>query len=105
MIGIRHLAIAASSSGDTTLLAAQSGQPIVVLAYTLVCDAAVDVKFRDGQDLTGAMPFASNGGVSAPFNPAGHFVTRAGQPLVINLSEAAAIAGHMTVQVGGGLRF
>lgn len=100
---IRHIPISTSSSGNTELVAAVAGYPVVVIAYTLVCGDAVNVKFSDGADLTGAMPFAANGGVSAPHNRDGHFATRPGYPLNLNLSGAVAVAGHLTVKIGGSL--
>jgi hypothetical protein len=98
-----YVSINVSSSGGTTLLAAVSAKKIRVLAYSLVCDAAVAVKFNDGAAgtaLTGAMSFAANGGISAPFCPAGHFQGTTNTLLEINLSAAVGVRGHLTYITG-----
>lgn len=87
-----------SSTGNTALVAAVTSKKIRVLAYTLVCDAAVAVKFTSGAggtDLTGAMSFAANGGASAPFSQLGHFETAAATALVLNLGAAVGVRGHL----------
>jgi len=98
-----YAVINVSSSGDNTLISAVAAKKIRVLSYTLVCDAAVAVKFTDGAGgtaLSGAMSFAANGGASPPFNPAGHFQGSTNTALVINLSAAVGVRGHMTYITG-----
>jgi uncharacterized protein YigE (DUF2233 family) len=41
------------------------------------------------------MSFAANGGISAPYSPVGLFETAAGAALVLNLSGANAVSGHL----------
>lgn len=103
MASIEHIAIDVSAAGSTVLRAAVAGQPIVVLAYTVVCTAEVTVGFSDGADLTGDMPYAANGGASPPYCPVGHFATRPGQALSIVLGGAVSVQGHMTIQIGATL--
>lgn len=97
---IEHLPINVSASGATVLRAAVAGQPIVVLAYTVVCTAEVTVGFSDGADLSGHKPYAANGGASPPYCPVGHFATRPGQALSIVLGGAVSVQGHITLQIG-----
>jgi hypothetical protein len=88
-----------SSSGDTQLVATDSTHKIRVVDYTLVCDAAVAVKFTKGAAgtaMTGAMSFAANGGVAKAFNPWGLFETDTTHDLTINLSGAVGVRGHFT---------
>lgn len=88
-----------SSSGDNTIVSAVTSKVIVVLSYVIVADGAVAAKFLNntaGTAVTGAMSLAANGGVAAPFSPAGHFVSGSGQPLVLNLSAAVGVRGHLT---------
>lgn len=88
-----------ASSGDTQLVATDSTHKIRVLAYSLVCTAAVAVKFTKGSAgtaVTGAMSFAANGGISAPFCHVGHFETDTTHDLTINLSGAFGVRGHLT---------
>lgn len=94
----KFAAISASSSGNNTLIAAVASKKIRVLSYTLVCTTAVTAKLQSGAsgtDLTGAMPFGANGGVSAPFNPLGHFETAVNTLLNLSLGSAVAVAGHI----------
>jgi hypothetical protein len=42
------------------------------------------------------MQFAANGGVSAPYNPGGHFETAAGALLNLEDSVGSNIFGHLT---------
>lgn len=92
----KFASVALSASGDVVALV--SAKKIRVLAYCLVCGTATTVKFQSGgtTDKTGAMPFAANGGISAPFNPVGWFETAAGEKLNLVLGASAAVAGHLT---------
>lgn len=97
--------ISTSASGDTTLVAAQPGRKIRVVSYTVIAAGAVSVKFKSGStDITGAMALAANGGAApsgaglAPSGFAGLFETASGEALVINLSAAVAVGGHLTYQ-------
>lgn len=92
------LAIAASASGDNTLVSAVTGKKIRVHGYVLSASAAVNAKFRSGTtDVTGLLYPGANGGAVAPraFSPDGWFETVAGQALVLNLSAAVAVGGHL----------
>lgn len=97
--------ISTSASGDTTLVAAQPGRKIRVVSYTVIAAGDVSVKFKSGStDITGAMPLTTNGGAApsgsglAPSGFAGLFETASGEALVINLSAAVAVGGHLTYQ-------
>lgn len=94
--------IAASSSGDNTIIAGVAGYRIAVVGYVLVASGTVNAKFKDGAstDLTGPMNLVANAGVSAPLagiNEAAQmswFQTSAGNALVLNLSGATEVDGH-----------
>lgn len=91
--------IAASSSGNNTLIAAVASKKIRVLAYNLMGNGAVNAKFQDGAggtDLTGLKYIAAaGGGICAPFNPIGWFETTANTLLNLNLSGAVAVGGEI----------
>jgi hypothetical protein len=92
-------AISSSTAGDNTLVAAVAGKTIRVLKYTVMASSAVAVKFGDGigtNPITGAMPVAANSGIGGAYCPIGHFQTSAGNALVMNLSTAVPVAGHLT---------
>ena len=98
--------ISTSSSGDTTVVAAQPNRKIRVICYTVVAAGDVSVRFKSGAstNLTGAMALATNGGAApsgAGISPSGFvglFETAVGEALVINLSAAVAVGGHLTYQ-------
>jgi hypothetical protein len=96
----KYAAIAASTSGDNTLVAAAgSGIKIRVLAYVLVAAGDVTARFEDGASgtaLSGQMDLTTNSGVSAPYNPAGYFETTANTLLNLELDAAVSVAGHIT---------
>lgn len=94
----KFAAVAASSSGDNTLIAAVAGKKIRVLSYTLVAAGAVTARFEDGAGgtpLSGQMSFGANGGASVPFSPLGHFETTANTLLNLELGGAVSVAGHV----------
>lgn len=94
----KFAAISLSSSGNNTLVAGVSGKKIRVLSYSFVVGGTVSVKFVSATtpDLTGAMPFTLNGGISVPYNPVGHFETVASDALTLNLNAAVGVYGHLT---------
>lgn len=101
---IKSAAIAASSSGDNTVVAAVTGKKIRVLGYVLVANAAVNTKWKSGAstDKTGLLYNAANGGVSASVvadpGEVFWFETTSGEALVLNLSAAVAVGGHVVYQ-------
>lgn len=91
--------IAASASGNNTIVAAVTSKKIRVLAYNFIGNGAVNAKFKTaaaGADLTGLKYIAAaGGGICAPFNPLGWFETVAGDLLNLNLSAAVAVGGEL----------
>lgn len=96
----QYAAVAASSSGDNTLVAAVAGKKIRVLAFTLYAGGAVTVRFESGAGgtaLSGQMALAAAGQfVSGGFVPVGWFETAAGALLNLELSGAVSVAGMLT---------
>lgn len=95
--------IAASSSGDNTLVAAQgTTQRIRIFSLFLVCAGAVTVRFESGAGgtaLTGQMAFAANGGMVLPHNPLGWFETLDNGLLNLELSTGVSVAGALEYEV------
>ena len=87
-----------SISGDKTVIAAVTGQQIVVNGALMVCGAAVTLTFKSGLTaVTGPMAFAAGGGFGRDARPDSYlFRTDAGQALVLNLSADAAVGGCLT---------
>ena len=85
-----------ASAGDNTIVSGVTGKKIRVLQYAFICAGAVTVTFKSGTTpISGDMSFASNGGISTPFSPVGIIETAAGEDLVLNLSAAASVSGHL----------
>lgn len=94
----QYAIINTSSTGNTTLVAAVAAKVTRVIAYALVCDGTVAVKFTSGAggtNLTGAMSFVANGGVTTQCDK-GLFQTATNTDLVLNLSGAVGVRGHLT---------
>lgn len=102
-------AIAASSSGDNTVVSAVSGKRIRVTGGVLSFSASVNAKWKSGAstDLTGLYYGAANTVVTFDYGPEGwggmrgHFETAAGENLVLNLSGATAVGGHVVYEIVG----
>lgn len=94
-----HVPILASSVVTNIVVPGQVGKRIVVLAYVIIAAGDVTVTWSSGgfTDLSGPMPISQRGGVSAPEAAHGHFATREGEDLVINLGGVVTVGGHCLV--------
>jgi hypothetical protein len=91
--------IAASASGNNTLVASVSGKRIRVLAAVFNASGTVNAKFQagaSGTDLSGLFYMVANVGGVLPFNPVGWFETPVTTLLNLNLSAAIAVGGCLT---------
>lgn len=98
---VSYASIDISSSGDNTIVSADATRKIKVLSYSFVCGGTVNVRWKSGAgtNLSGAMSFIANTGMTAgPGTPAGgHLLeTAANQALVMNLSGAVQVSGHLS---------
>lgn len=87
--GQKYAVIAATTTGDNTLVAAVTGKKIRVLGLFMVASAALSARFEAGAGgtaLTGVMPLAQNQMFSLPLNEAGWFETTAAALLNLELS-------------------
>lgn len=95
----KFAAIAASTSGNNTIVAAVSSKKIRVLAAQIIANGTVNAKWQSGAsgtDLTGLAYLVANAGYVLPFNPAGWFETASNTLLNLNLSGATAVGGSIT---------
>jgi hypothetical protein len=90
--------IAAASNGDNTLVAAVATKKIRVLNYVLISSGTVNAKFRSATagDISGLLYLIANVGAAAGYAITGHFETVAGEALILNLSGAVAVGGHLS---------
>jgi hypothetical protein len=95
----KYATIAASTSGNNTIVAAVTAKKIRVLAVQLVASGTVNAKWQTGAggtDITGLGYFVANTGYALPYNPAGWFETASNTLLNLNLSAAIAVGGSIT---------
>jgi hypothetical protein len=94
----KFAAIAASSSGDNTVVAAVTSKKIRVLRWDLAANGNVNAKWKSGAstDKTGLYYLTQYAGVGGSYCPVGLFETAAGEALVLNLSGAVAVGGVLT---------
>jgi hypothetical protein len=98
---LQFASISASSSGDNTVVSADATRRIRVLSYVVVSAGTVNVAWKSGAgtSLSGAMPLVANTGVASPIGtPSGGWLleTATNQALVLNLSAAIAVTGHLS---------
>lgn len=96
---VLYAAIAASSSGNNTIVSAVTGKKIRVLTYVIIANGTVNAKWQDGAsgtDLSGLLYLVVNTGASIPFCPVGQLQTSASTLLNLNLSAGVAVGGHLT---------
>lgn len=92
-------AISVSGATHNTIVSSTAGKKIRVLRYGIVCSTGVNaVKWTSGTgtDLTGAMEFSANGGISEPFCPIGITETTTGAALMLHLGTATQVSGSLT---------
>jgi hypothetical protein len=90
--------VSTAASGVTPIVAANASNRIKVVSYCLIAAGAVNVKWQSAaNDLTGAMPFAANGG-AAPTgsDDAPLLQTNVNEALNLNLSAAVQVSGHIS---------
>ena len=95
-----YAAVSASGSGANILVAAVAARRICVCNYLIVAAGAVGVKWvRGSTDISGVMQVAATGGVASPVASPGLgplFKTGVNEDLVLNLSAAVSVGGHLS---------
>ena len=85
-----------SGSGDTELVAAQTGLRIRLLALSYQSALAVSIRFKSaGNNLSALYTLAINGQLVWPYNPHGWPETGVGEALNVNQSGAIASAAQI----------
>lgn len=96
VLTVHSVAVTASATGATQVVAADATHKIRVVGYVLTANGNVDVKFQsDTTDLTGLSYFGQHTNIVAPLTPSGWFQTAANKPLNINLGQNIAVGGHL----------
>lgn len=92
-----YKSISVAGSGNNTLVSGVAGHVYQVVNYVIVAAGAVNVKWISGTtDISGVMNLAANGGASASGERLAPLMeTIAGDALILNLSGAIQVSGHM----------
>ena len=93
----KFAAVAASSSGNNTVVSAVTGKKIRVLGYRLSANGTVAAKWRSSTagDISGLSYLIQYASAGASFSPVGHFETASGEGLQLNLDAGVAVGGHL----------
>lgn len=98
--GVQDAPVSISTGGGNQVIAATAGKSIRVLSAVLLAAGETTITFETsgagtstGDDLTGPMAIAANGGFCLPHNPLGWFQADEGEALDIRLSAAVSVAG------------
>jgi hypothetical protein len=84
-----------SSTGDTTIVAAQTGQRIIVLQLCVITSNSNTVKFQTSSgpaDISCTWPLAQNGGFVLPYSELGWMQTNIGDALMFAQTTAVSTA-------------
>lgn len=88
--------ISTGVNGDNTIVSAVSGKKIRILSYMFISSGSVTATWQsNATNISGPMPLIASTGVSAGYNPKGHFETLAGEDLQINQNSTAILGGHL----------
>lgn len=88
--------IAASASGDTTILSGVTGKRFHIRSLFLIAKSAVDIKFKSGStDITGVMGLIAGEAILLEEQKSGPWLSGLGtnQAFVINLSGIFTVGG------------
>lgn len=93
-----------TAAGNTTVIPAVAGKKVRLHQYVVITDTDVTLTWKDtgGANLSGPLPLAAYGGISSNQGagsyqtPFGLFESDPDQGVVINLSGAANLGGHVT---------
>jgi len=97
VVGTDSAIIDISTSGNNTVIAGTTGQVIRIWKLFFVCNAAVNIIFRDGAstNLTGTMDILANGSVALDFDAEPWYTLSSGNDFIINLSAGQQISGRV----------
>ncbi len=96
-----------TTAGKNEVVPAVAGQSIRVLSVLFLVGAAETVQVRSGEtdddthNLTGPMPFGTNGGVCDAYNPEGVWETLPGEALNFYLTTGEDVGGSLTYRYVG----
>lgn len=99
LIDTEKFQLAATTSGYTTVIAADPDFKIRVISLSMLVSSNVDVFFaRESTAITGLYSVPRRGGMVLPENPSGWFETDVNERLRVNLSASVTLGGSITIE-------
>lgn len=98
LLTVQSIAINASTSGNSTVVAAVPDKSIYIISLEFLCAGPVTVEWQSGAGgsvISKGQAFDTNGGKVLPFNPGSWGNTASGALLNVNLSAAVQVAGSL----------
>ena len=96
---VKDYPVSCAAAGENVVVTNYTTRHLAVLQYVLVCatpGVTVTWQDSDGVVYSGSMPFSETGGLVCPESSVGHFVLAAGKSLVLYLSAAVQVSGHLS---------
>lgn len=94
---VKYAVINATASGDNTIVAAVSGKVVRVISYLLIANGTVTATWKQGAtNISGPLPLVVNAGACAPEATRGWMETASNAALILNLSSAVTVGGHIS---------
>jgi len=99
---VQHVVVSCAALGGNTIYTNPTTKHVAVLQYILDCATpgnTVTWEDSDGGIHSGAMPFSETGGLVAGPSDVAWFVLPPGTSLVLRLSVAAQVSGHLSIDL------
>lgn len=95
---VQYALVEATASGDNTIATPAAGKGITVINYTIVSAGDVTARWKGGAatNASGPMTLKEGTGAAPDSGQWGLFKLPQDQPLVLNLSAAVTVGGHVT---------
>ena len=97
---ILFASISTASSGDNTIVPADTTRKVKLLSYSLVAGGTVNTIWKSGAStiLSGTMSWVANTGISSAVGTTYSWLleTAVNQALTLNLSAAQTVGGHVS---------
>lgn len=90
---LKRTAINFSSSGDNTIIAADTANRIIIHRIWLVVGGSVNLTFKDNLPSPAAIPMSANGGITFDATGEPWFITDVNTAFIINSNAAVQVSG------------
>jgi hypothetical protein len=92
----------AAASGDLVVVGGSPGMSVAVNGYIVQSAGAATITWKSGSTAkSGALPEAAETGVASGWSQDGWFHTAKGDDLILNVSAAVQVSGHVSYSLKG----